>query len=353
MIRLASPPQTLFRYVCELLCNISCFFHWFELPSLLPHFSTGCSRPMSATPRSAWLNMLAHKIALQKNVILLRVGPWNTSADLISQCPSASQFAPAAAPLQTNSYHNPQLSLYPFCHGKENVRTCKTSTGWRSPSKVLSKHLCKQFWPTCRCAPVEPATAGPRETGTARYHERAHKEPVLPPSPPHLQLAPACAAAPLIASVLHPRLPNHQHAAIEDFFTRLQLAQTENNKCSTCHKSFHGIHITATQCDQCAREVCPLLVAFPLLMPLQHGIHCFSAQNLADPGIIPNDLHEILAGLMQMEEMSCSLTSPCFLTWVSKGGQYKRCGNVITFLQNLAPLCTTLYREGTRTGKSS
>lgn len=45
-----------------------------------------------------------------------------------------------------------------------------------------------------------------------------------------------------------------------------------------------------------------------------------------------------------MEEMLCSLASPCFLMWVSKGRQYKSHGNVITFPQDLAPLCTTLPR---------
>ena len=43
-----------------------------------------------------------------------------------------------------------------------------------------------------------------------------------------------------------------------------------------------------------------------------------------------------------MEEMLCSLASPCFLMWINKGGQYKSCGNVITFPQDLSPLCTTL-----------
>jgi hypothetical protein len=44
---------------------------------------------------------------------------------------------------------------------------------------------------------------------------------------------------------------------------------------------------------------------------------------MADPGILPKELHNILDGITQMEEMLCSLTSPCFLMWVSKGGQYK------------------------------
>jgi hypothetical protein len=117
----------------------------------------------------------------------------------------------------------------------------------------------------------------------------------------------------------------------------LTCAQNQQQAVSShppCHESFHGIHVTATQCDQCAREVCAILVVFPLLTPLQHSIHHFSAQNLADPGIIPPDLCEILAGLTQMK-MLCSLTPPCFLMWVSKGGQYKSCGNVITFLQDL------------------
>ena len=76
----------------------------------------------------------------------------------------------------------------------------------------------------------------------------------------------------------------------------------------------------------------------------QHGIHRFSAQNNADPGLIPGDLRPILDGLTQMEEMLCSLASPCFLMWISKGGQYKSRGNVITFPQDLSLLCTTLPR---------
>ena len=48
--------------------------------------------------------------------------------------------------------------------------------------------------------------------------------------------------------------------------------------------------------------------------------------------------------MTQMEEMLCSLASPCFLMWVSKGGQYKSRGNVITFSQDITHLCTTLPR---------
>jgi ATP-dependent DNA helicase PIF1 len=76
----------------------------------------------------------------------------------------------------------------------------------------------------------------------------------------------------------------------------------------------------------------------------QPGLHRYSAENEADPGVIPDDLAWILFGLTQMEEMLCSLASPCFLMWVSKGGQYKSRGNVITFSQDIAPLCTTLPR---------
>ena len=33
---------------------------------------------------------------------------------------------------------------------------------------------------------------------------------------------------------------------------------------------------------------------------------------------------------------------PCFVMWVSKGEQYKTRGSVITFVQDIAPLCSTL-----------
>ena len=98
------------------------------------------------------------------------------------------------------------------------------------------------------------------------------------------------------------------------------------------------------QCDRCSREVSIVIIFDSALTFLQSHIHCFSAQNFTDPGVIPEDLRETLHGLTQMEEMLCSLASPCFLMWVSKGRQYKSRGNVITFPQDLAPLCTTLPR---------
>jgi hypothetical protein len=45
-----------------------------------------------------------------------------------------------------------------------------------------------------------------------------------------------------------------------------------------------------------------------------------------------------------MEEMLCGLASPCFLMWVSKGGQYKTRGNVISFSQDVSNLYFTLPR---------
>lgn len=42
--------------------------------------------------------------------------------------------------------------------------------------------------------------------------------------------------------------------------------------------------------------------------------------------------------------MLCGLASPCFLMWVSKGGQYKTRGNVISFSQNVTNLYSTLPR---------
>ena len=45
-----------------------------------------------------------------------------------------------------------------------------------------------------------------------------------------------------------------------------------------------------------------------------------------------------------MEEMLCSLASPSFLMWVSKGGQFKTRGNVISFSQDVAMLYSSLPR---------
>jgi hypothetical protein len=60
--------------------------------------------------------------------------------------------------------------------------------------------------------------------------------------------------------------------------------------------------------------------------------------------LLSNELQDLLLDFTQMEEMLCSLASPCFLMWVSKGGQYKARGNVITFSQDVTNLCTTLPR---------
>ena len=137
-------------------------------------------------------------------------------------------------------------------------------------------------------------------------------------------------------------LPAHQLTTIHDYFDCLQFAQMNDHECSTCHERFHGIRMQGLQCDRCSREVNVVIIFDSALTFLQSGIHCFSAQNFTDPGVIPEDLRETLHGLMQMEEMLCSLASLCFMMWVSKDRQYKSRGNVITFPQDLAPLCTTL-----------
>lgn len=77
---------------------------------------------------------------------------------------------------------------------------------------------------------------------------------------------------------------------------------------------------------------------------VQRNGHRFVADNFADPGSVPDVLHEIVHDLTQMEEMFCSLASPCFLMWVSKGGQFKTRGNVISFSQDVSTLYTTLPR---------
>ena len=76
----------------------------------------------------------------------------------------------------------------------------------------------------------------------------------------------------------------------------------------------------------------------------QHDNHRFTAANNADPGLLSDELQDLLHDFTQMEEMLCSLASPCFLMWVSKGGQYKARGNVITFSQDVTNLCTALPR---------
>lgn len=64
--------------------------------------------------------------------------------------------------------------------------------------------------------------------------------------------------------------------------------------------------------------------------------------NNTDPGVVPELLQDIIQDLIQVEEMFCSLVSPCFLMCVSRGGQYKTRGNIIMFFQNISNLCVTL-----------
>ena len=73
-------------------------------------------------------------------------------------------------------------------------------------------------------------------------------------------------------------------------------------------------------------------------------MHRYDGENHADPGEILPELHDVVDGMTQMEEMLRSLASPCFVMRVSKGGQYKTRGNVITFSQDIGPLCTCLPR---------
>jgi hypothetical protein len=81
------------------------------------------------------------------------------------------------------------------------------------------------------------------------------------------------------------------------------------------------------------------LTVFPRL---QRNGHRHDAANHADPGVITAELLDILNGITQMEEMLCSVASPCFVMWVCKGGQYITRGKVLTFSQDAGPLCSTL-----------
>jgi Helitron helicase-like domain at N-terminus len=90
-------------------------------------------------------------------------------------------------------------------------------------------------------------------------------------------------------------------------------------------------------------SVAPFTVLVSLTL-FQHATHRFTDDNNADPGLLPPELQDILRDFTQMEEMLCSLASPCFLMWVSRGGQHKARGNVITFSQDISELCLTLPR---------
>ena len=104
----------------------------------------------------------------------------------------------------------------------------------------------------------------------------------------------------------------------------------------------HGV-----ECVRCHQEVryCSAIVGFRSHdVSSQPNGHRYDAVNNADPEDIPPVMRDVLRDLTQMEEMLCSLASPCFLMWVSSGGQFKSRGNVITFAQDINQLCLSLPR---------
>jgi hypothetical protein len=140
-------------------------------------------------------------------------------------------------------------------------------------------------------------------------------------------------------------LPLHQREAIDAFFDRVGRVRADVRECQIYLERYHGMHLRRLECDRCHREVSfHSVFLFFVQHVLQRGHHRYGVANDADPGVIPDELLPALDGLTQMEEMLCSLASPCFLMWVSKGGQYKTRGNVITFPQDIASLCSTLPR---------
>ena len=96
-------------------------------------------------------------------------------------------------------------------------------------------------------------------------------------------------------------------------------------ECQICLERYHGMHLRGLQCDRCHCEVSfhSTVFFFGVQRVLQRGHHRYGVANDADPGVIPDELLPVLDGFTQMEEMLCSLASPCFLMWVSKGRQYK------------------------------
>jgi hypothetical protein len=84
----------------------------------------------------------------------------------------------------------------------------------------------------------------------------------------------------------------------------------------------HRAH-SATGSDERWRLIClsaTSICAYVSLTVFQHADHRFTDDNNADTRLLSNDLHDISYDFTQMEEMPCSLASPYFLMWVSKGG---------------------------------
>jgi hypothetical protein len=146
-------------------------------------------------------------------------------------------------------------------------------------------------------------------------------------------------------------ISSHQSHALNDFLDRLRKIDTDLQICLTCRESYLGMTMSGFQCERCSKEVCITVFFSEFLVDVfsacrwsKRDGHRFVSENNADPGPLPEEVQETLQDLTQMEEMLCSLASPFFLMWVSKGGQYKTRGNVISFSQDLSELCTTLPR---------
>ena len=88
---------------------------------------------------------------------------------------------------------------------------------------------------------------------------------------------------------------------------RLFCVRSSLGECETCLERYHGIRMHRNQCDRCRCEVCFLCATlFTSSDGSQPGHHRYSAENEADPGVVPDDLALILHDLTQMEDMLCN-----------------------------------------------
>jgi hypothetical protein len=163
----------------------------------------------------------------------------------------------------------------------------------------------------------------------------------LLPAPPFTPLTPP------IVLALPPCLLPHQLDAIHDFFICL-LAQTDMHGCSTCHERFRGIRMRDAQCERSARSPRPPSLPLSLAHLLTTQRLPFSPKKHGDFSDVSHDLHAILEGLTQMEEMCAASPLPAFSCGSARVAN-TRAGETSLYSPRTLPLFAQLSLDCLRT----
>ena len=117
---------------------------------------------------------------------------------------------------------------------------------------------------------------------------------------------------------------HHQQDVIHASLDRVRVIGGDVHECILCLEYYHSMMLLDTLCARCHNQVrSPFSLVHALtdiLIPTVHKTANIAA-NHADPDKIKSELHDIIDGITQTEEMLRSLTSPCFVMRVSKSGK--------------------------------